>query len=52
MKKIVSILLLLGILFFTNASLALEVPGPRSTIYNENITKAIDTSDIDNPLRD
>lgn len=52
MKKFIASLLLLTTLVMTWSSLALEVPGPRSTIYNQNINKAINTDDIDNPLRD
>ncbi|NOZ44497.1 MAG: hypothetical protein GXP45_05170 [bacterium] len=51
MKKI-AIILLLTISLFVSSSLALEIPGPKSSIYNENINEAINTDNIDNPLRD
>jgi len=52
MKKITNSIFILSILIFGSTVLALQVPWPKTTIYNSNIEKAIDTNNIDNPIRD
>lgn len=52
MKKILLIITLMSTLFLASSSMALQIPGAKSTIYNENINEAINTDNIDDPLRD
>ncbi len=52
MKKLLLTISLLCVMLLMWSSQALQVPGPKSTIYNEDIHKAVNTDNIDNPIRD
>jgi len=52
MKRLYITIIATMCLFWWTSSLAIQVPGPDSEIYNQNITNIIDTNNIENPIRE